>query len=93
MAIKPKKEIPAGFAFGRQNYILMGAGAVIILIGFLLMIGGNTDDPADFNADELYSFRRITLAPIVVLIGFVVEVFAIFIKKSGLLGSEPEGKN
>ncbi len=55
----------------------MIAGVVVILIGFVLMSGGATSDPNVFPKEELYSFRRITLAPIVVMIGFGIEVFAI----------------
>ncbi len=65
------------FVFGKQNYILMVVGVVVILLGFVLMSGGKTTDPNVFPADEIYSFRRITLAPIVVLVGFAIEIFAI----------------
>ncbi|MFT5834291.1 MAG: hypothetical protein ACI97N_001929 [Cognaticolwellia sp.] len=66
--------------FGKQNYILMGAGLGLVIIGFLLMSGGS--QAADsWNPDEIYSFRRTVLAPIVILAGLVVEIFAIF-KKS-----------
>lgn len=65
------------FVFDRTNYIIMVAGIVVILIGFALMSGGGTTDPAVFPKEELYSFRRITLAPIVVMIGFGIEIFAI----------------
>lgn len=65
-----------GFALGKENYILILIGFVIILIGFLLMIGGKSDDPNVFNP-EVFSFRRITLAPILVLFGFAFEVWAI----------------
>ena len=68
------------FVFGKINYILMVAGIVVIAAGYLMMIGGAPTDPAVFNADEKYNFTRITLAPIVILLGFVVEVFAIFVK-------------
>lgn len=68
------------FVFGRINYILMISGIVIILVGFLLMIGGAPDDPNVFNADVKYSFRRITLAPIVIWIGLILEVVAILVK-------------
>jgi hypothetical protein len=68
------------FIFDRTNYLIMAAGVVIILIGFMLMSGGGTSDPNIFPKEEIYSFRRITLAPIVVLIGFLVEAFAIFKK-------------
>ena len=69
-----------GFALGKQNYILLAIGFAIILIGFSLMVGGGTDDPKVFNADELFSFRRITLAPIVILAGFIFEIYAIMKK-------------
>jgi hypothetical protein len=64
------------FAFGKENYRLMLIGLALIAIGFLLMIGGGSDDPNVFNP-EIFSFRRITLAPILILAGFVVEIFAI----------------
>jgi len=70
----------SGFALGKQNYKLLAIGFVIIIIGFLLMIGGATKDPNVFNADEIFSFRRITLAPIVILFGFVFEIYAIMKK-------------
>ena len=69
-----------GFALAKQNYYLLAIGFVIIIIGFLLMIGGGTEDPNVFNEEELFSFRRITLAPIVILAGFVFEIYAIMKK-------------
>lgn len=65
--------------FGKQNYILMGAGLLLVIIGFMLMSGGAQPDDA-WNADEIYSFRRTVLAPFVILVGLVVEIFAIFKK-------------
>lgn len=65
------------FIFDQTNYIIMIAGVVVILIGFALMSGGATTDPAVFPKEELYSFKRITLAPIVVMLGFAIEIFAI----------------
>ncbi len=65
------------FIFDRTNYIIMIAGVVVILAGFLLMSGGATSDPNVFPKEELYSFRRITLAPIVVMLGFGIEIYAI----------------
>jgi hypothetical protein len=67
------------FAFGRENYILLLVGLVLIIAGFLLMIGGGSKDPNVFNPD-IFSFRRITLAPILILAGYVVEIFAIMKK-------------
>lgn len=68
-----------GFAFGRENYKLLLIGLVLILVGFLLMIGGGSDDPKVFS-DKIFNFRRLTLAPILVLAGYVVEIFAIMKK-------------
>lgn len=69
-----------GFALGKQNFYLLAIGFAIIILGFLLMSGGGTEDPNVFNADELFSFRRITLAPIVILFGFIFEIYAIMKK-------------
>ena len=69
----------AGFAFGRQNYKLLFIGLALILVGFLLMIGGGSDDPNVFS-DKIFDFRRLTLAPILILAGYVVEIFAIMKK-------------
>lgn len=68
-----------GFALGKENYILLVIGFLIIVIGFLLMIGGKAENPNEFNP-EIFSFRRITLAPVVVLFGFVFEIWAIMKK-------------
>ena len=68
------------FALGKRNYILMLIGLAVIVIGFILMAGGGSDDPNTFDP-SMFSFRRITLAPIVVLAGFAFEIYAIM-KKS-----------
>jgi len=68
-----------GFAFGKENYILMLIGVVLIVFGFILMTGGNSTDPNVFNED-MFDFRRLTLAPIMILIGFGVEIVAIMKK-------------
>lgn len=65
--------------FGKQNYILIGVGLVLVIIGFMLMSGGTQADDA-WNPGEIYSFRRTVLAPFVILAGLVVEIFAIFKK-------------
>jgi membrane-bound ClpP family serine protease len=67
------------FALGRENYILLLIGFAIIVFGFLLMIGGKAENPNEFN-EEIFSFRRITLAPIIVLFGFIFEIYAIMKK-------------
>ncbi|MFV0522359.1 MAG: DUF3098 domain-containing protein [Mangrovibacterium sp.] len=69
------------FALTKENYKLLAIGFAIIIIGFLLMIGGKSDDPSQFNP-EIFNFRRITLAPIVVLLGFLFEIYAIMKKPS-----------
>ena len=66
--------------FGRENYIWMIGGIIIITIGILLMVGGKSDDPNVFKNDEVYSMRRITIAPILILLGLAVEAYAIFKK-------------
>jgi hypothetical protein len=77
------KDIPAGRApfFEKQNLLWMLGGAVLIAIGFLLMAGGRSDDPNVFKADEVYSTTRITIAPIFILAGMVIEILAIFRKQ------------
>lgn len=67
--------------FTKENYLWMAIGIVVILIGFLLMAGGKSSDPKIFDTTEVYSFRRITLAPILIVGGLLIEVFAIM-KKS-----------
>ena len=66
--------------FGKMNYIIVLIGLALIALGFILMIGGGSDDPKVFN-ESMFNFQRITLAPILVLAGFVVEIVAIFWKK------------
>ena len=63
--------------FAKINYILVLAGVLLIALGMILMIGGGSTDPDVFN-EKMFSFQRITLAPILILIGFVVEIVAIF---------------
>lgn len=77
MAKKETKD--TGFALEKENYKLMAIGFVIIIIGFILMAGGGSDDPNVFNPD-IFSFRRLTLAPILLLFGFVFEIYAIMKK-------------
>ena len=67
-----------GSFFEKENYMWMLGGAVIMIIGFLLMAGGRSDNPNVFDPSEVYSTTRITIAPIVILAGLVVEIFAIF---------------
>jgi len=67
--------------FNKSNYTWMLIGAALIIIGMFLMSGGKSPDPNVFKESEVYSFRRITLAPLVIIAGFIVEIYAIF-KKS-----------
>lgn len=71
-----QEEKEARMPLGRRNYALMLIGVSVIVIGFALMSGGGSDDPTVFNRD-MFSFRRITLAPILVIAGFAIEIFAI----------------
>ncbi len=66
--------------FGKQNYILMGVGFGLIALGMLLMSGGAMPSPDVWDEDIIYSFRRTVLAPFVMIVGLVVEVYAIFKK-------------
>ena len=68
------------FAFNKQNFIYLIAGLVIVLVGYLLMMGGGTDDPTKFFGDQIFSFRRITLAPMMVVAGYIVVLYAIMKK-------------
>ncbi len=70
----------SAFAFGRENYVLLAISALVLIIGYMLMAGGKSSDPNVFN-EEVFSFRRITLAPIVVIIGYIIGVYAI-VKKA-----------
>lgn len=70
--LKSKEE----FLFGKKNYKWMLIGLGVVALGFILMAGGGSDDPEVFN-DAIYNFRRIRLAPTLVLIGFGIEVYAI----------------
>lgn len=69
-----------GFPFERDNFIWLGVGLLTLLIGYLLMSGGGSEDPEVFS-DAIFSFRRITLAPLVVLSGYGLIFYAIFKRK------------
>ena len=66
---------------GRKNYIFIIIGCVVVLLGFVLMSGGGSEDPNVFNEDELFSFRRITLAPFLVMSGYGLVLFGIMKKQ------------
>lgn len=73
-----KKTTPS--IFDKENYTWMLIGLVVIAIGMFLLSGGASKDPAVFDKSEVYSFRRITVAPILILAGLVIEIYAIFKK-------------
>jgi hypothetical protein len=75
MAKKEIKQV-VDFPFGKENYMWTLIGLAIIFIGFLLMTGGGSEDTAVWD-ESIFSTRRITIAPLLVMIGFVVEVYAI----------------
>lgn len=78
----PHSGTPQGFSiFNKENYKWMLIGAAIIILGLILMAGGDSKDPNVFDPSEIYSFRRITLAPILIVAGLAIEVYAIM-KKS-----------
>ena len=78
MSVNNKKEEQGNmvFAFNKTNYTILIAGLLILIIGFLLMVGGGSDDPEVFS-DAIFGFRRLTLAPILILLGYMIEIFAI----------------
>jgi hypothetical protein len=67
-----------GQLFEKDNLKWMLIGGIVMAIGFLLMAGGRSEDPNVFNPDEVYGFRRITIAPIIILAGLAIEIYAIF---------------
>lgn len=69
----------AEFAFGRENYKYLLIGLAFIFVGFILMVGGGSEDPNEFSYD-IFNFRRLTLAPILILIGYGIEIYAIMKK-------------
>ncbi|OIR12772.1 hypothetical protein GALL_58390 [mine drainage metagenome] len=64
--------------FGKDNYIWMAIGGVIIALGMFLMSGGKNQDPNTFDYNVVYSTTRVTVAPILIVFGLLVEVYAIF---------------
>ncbi|MEO5500846.1 MAG: DUF3098 domain-containing protein [Ginsengibacter sp.] len=74
--------------FTADNFKWMLIGLVVMAIGFFLMAGGKSADPNVFNDQEIYSFRRITLAPILIVAGLVIEIYAIMKKSTTKAGEE-----
>ncbi len=75
---KRKEKNKTDFIFGKRNYKFMFIGLAFIAVGFILMSGGGSDDPNVFNPD-IFSWRRIRLAPTLVLIGFAIQIYAILL--------------
>lgn len=69
------------FLFNKSNYILLIVGVLLNVVGFLLMIGGAAENLDDFNADELFSPVRLTVAPILILSGYAVIIYSIMKKR------------
>ena len=78
--VQTKQVQPTYNLFGKENYVWIIAGIIVIAIGLFLMAGGNSNDPNVFKENEVYSKTRITVAPILILLGLGIEVFAIFRK-------------
>jgi hypothetical protein len=76
---QPKEQKKEIFAFGKQNYRLLLIGLAFLGLGYILMIGGGSDDPKVFSP-ALFNFQRLTLAPLLLLTGFIIEIFAIMKK-------------
>lgn len=80
-AIKEHKAAPANIEmFGKENYMWMLIGLAVLALGFFLMAGGKSADPKVFDEKEVYSTTRITIAPILIIAGFIIEIFAIMKK-------------
>ena len=77
-----KEKINLDFAFTKQNYILLLVGIALICVGLLLMIGGGSDDSTVFS-DKIFDSQRLTIAPLLIALGFIVEIFAIMHKPKG----------
>ncbi len=78
--LKNEQEEENKLPFSKDNYLWVMIGLAFLILGFILMIGGGSENPEVFN-EAIFSFRRLTLAPILVLIGFGIQVYAIM-KKS-----------
>jgi len=77
-------------ALSRENFKYIIVGCVVVIVGFILMSGGGTEDPTQFNEEELFSFRRITLAPFLVMLGYGVVLFGILKRPKKEAGMESD---
>ncbi len=85
---KPKVIRAAPELFGKANYLWMGIGLAVLALGFFLMAGGKSADPKVFAVDEVYSPIRITVAPLLIIIGFIIEIYAIMRSKGNTESAE-----
>ena len=74
-----KKKTPTTPLFRIPNYILMGVGIMIAIMGYILLTGGGSDDPNEFSPD-IFDTRRLVVAPITILVGLITEIFAIMLR-------------
>ncbi len=74
-SVKPNNNL-----FSKENYVWMLAGLAVIALGFILMSGGKSADPKIFDKDSVYSTTRITIAPLLIIIGFILEIVGIMKK-------------
>lgn len=74
-----KQENKKNFAFGKRNYIIMIIGLIILAAGYILLSGGGSKDPDYFN-EALFNARRLVVAPLLIMAGLIVEVYAIMTK-------------
>jgi Protein of unknown function (DUF3098) len=80
MSNDKKQPVQQNVLFAKENYVWMLAGLIAMALGFFLMAGGKSNDPNVFNPNEVYSTTRITIAPLLIIAGFVIEIFAIMRK-------------
>lgn len=81
------------FAFQKENYKWLIIGLIINIIGFVLMIGGGSDDPTKFDAKELFSPVRLTVSPILIIAGYIVMIYAIMKKPKKMENEELKMKS
>lgn len=66
----------------KENYKIIILGCIVVVVGFLLMAGGGSDNPNEFNEEALFSFRRITLAPFLIIAGYMVVLYGVLKRTS-----------
>ena len=84
---KNEKTITINNLFGKENYMWMLAGIVLIILGFILMAGGKSADPKVFDPKEVYSTTRITIAPLLIIVGFILEIIGIMKKQKTVVSN------